>query len=106
MMIRTIVLCGILFSATSFTPAEAAQARRSMEQCVDRVLSGLVKSRAPESSVGVTVVSRCDAPLRATLAEAIRAGQAGNCTVEACIALAQSRASDEAVAAYRALLRR
>ena len=81
--------------------ARAAPGRQSMEQCVDRVLSRLTRAKADESQVGPTVLSQCDGPLRATLAEAIQNGEAPLCTVESCIAMARSRASDEATAEYR-----
>ena len=83
------------------TPAQAASGRQSMQQCVGRVLSNLARRRAPESQVGSAVLSRCDRPLRASLAEAIRTGQAPNCTVETCIDQARARAAAEAIAAYR-----
>jgi hypothetical protein len=89
-------------------PAEA-QSRRgrgSMEQCVDRVLSQLARSRAPEAAVGRNVVSKCNGPLRATLAKAIASGEAALCSVESCIGAARERAAEEATAAYRQRVRR
>ena len=77
------------------------QARLSMERCVGGVLSQLARSQSPEARVGQAVLSGCDKQLRATLQESIRAGEAGNCTVDSCLALARSRASREATAAYR-----
>jgi hypothetical protein len=44
--------------------------------------------------------------LRATLAEAIKRGEAGGCTVESCLDLARTRASAEAMAAYRQMTAR
>ena len=83
-------------------PAQAqASGRRTMEQCVNRVIANLAKSKAPEAQVGAMVVSQCDKPLRATLAEAIKSGEAGGCTVESCLSMAQTRASDEATELYR-----
>lgn len=83
-----------------------AGGRQGMEQCVQRVLTGLYNQRAPEAQVGPAIVSQCDGPLRATLAEAIRTGEAGSCTVESCLAIARERAAGEATAAYRAQLSR
>ena len=89
-------------AALSAQPAEAqAGGRRTMEQCVERVVGSLAKSKAPEASVGAAVVSQCDKPLRATLAEAIKSGEAAGCTVESCLSIAQSRTSDEATELYR-----
>ena len=77
-----------------------------MESCVERVLTRLARARAPETRVGPAVVSSCDRPLRASLAAAIRSGEAAMCTVESCIGVARQRAADEAVAAYRRRARR
>ena len=96
-----------LATATLLSPAHAAAGRQSMEQCVDRVLSQLTRARADEAQVGPTVVSQCDAPLRTALAEAIQSGEAPLCTLESCMGMARSRASEEATAEYRQrLLRR
>jgi hypothetical protein len=95
------VLLGALLLSSS------AQAQRSsMEQCVDRVLTRLARARAPERRVGPAVVSSCDRPLRASLAAAIRSGEAAMCTVESCIAAARQRAAEEATMAYRRRARR
>ena len=72
-----------------------------MEQCVNGVLSHLARARAPESQVGPTVLSDCNGPLRMTLAEAVRSGEAAICTVESCIGMARSRAAEEATEIYR-----
>ena len=88
-------------TATLPPPAHAAPGRQSMEQCVDRVLSRLARARADEAQVGPTVLSQCDGPLRAALAEAIQSGEAPLCTLESCMGMARSRASDEATAEYR-----
>ena len=90
-----------LTTATLLSPAHAVPGRQSMEQCVDRVLARLSRARADEAQVGPTVVSQCDGPLRAALAEAIQSGEAPLCTVESCMGMARSRASDEATAEYR-----
>src|SRR3954447_17382700 len=100
----TLLLSAALIALTTSTlpsPAHAAPGRRSMEQCVDRVLARLTRARADEAQVGLTVVSQCDGPLRAALAEAIQSGEAPLCTVESCMGMARSRASDEATAEYR-----
>ena len=88
-------------SAEAQSGRGGAGGRQGMEQCVQRVLTGLYNQKAPETQVGPTIVSQCDAPLRATLAEAIRTGEAGSCTIESCIAIARERAAGEATAAYR-----
>jgi len=89
------------------TAARAASGRAAMSQCVNRVLTGLARRRAPESQVGAAVLSRCDKPLRASLAEAIRSGKARECTaVDDCIDVARNRAVASAIAAYRKLVRR
>ena len=80
--------------------------RQSMAQCVSRVLSGLARRGAPESQVGPAVLSRCDRPLRASLAESIRSGEAPNCTVETCMDMARTRTVAEAIGAYRQRSRR
>src|SRR3954462_3664398 len=87
-----------LATATLPAPAHAAPGRQSMEQCVDRVLSRLSRARADEAQVGPTVLSQCDGPFRAALAEPIQSGGAARCTVESCRGRARSRASDEATA--------
>jgi hypothetical protein len=96
----------VLASVSAPTPAQAASGRQSMAQCVSRVLSQLARRRASESQVGSAVLSRCDRPLRASLAESIRTGEAANCTVESCIDVARNRAVAEAIGAYRQMARR
>src|SRR3712207_6623212 len=92
--------------ATMSAPAQAQQGgRQSMEQCVQRVLTKLYRARAPETQVGPAVVLECDAQLRSTLAAAVRSGEAGGCTIESCLTMAQGRAAEEATAAYRAQMR-
>ena len=72
-----------------------------MERCVQRVFTRLARASAPEAQVGRAVISSCDGPLRASLAAAIRSGEAAMCTVESCIQMARQRAAEEATAAYR-----
>src|SRR4051794_36593558 len=76
-----------LATATLSPPAHAAPGRYSMEQCVDRVLSRLARAGADEAQVGPTVLSQCDGPLRAALADAIQSGEAPLCTVESCMGM-------------------
>jgi hypothetical protein len=94
----------------AFASAPAAQAnqssRQAMEQCVGRVLATMAKAKTPETQVGSAVTAKCDSPLRATLADAIKNGEAGGCTVESCLDLARARASAEAIAAYRQTIAR
>jgi len=92
-------------TATLPSSAHVARGRQSMEQCVERVLSRLARARADEVQVGPTVLSQCDGPLRAALVDAIQSGEAPLCTVESCMGMARSRASDEATAEYRHRLR-
>ena len=100
----------VLASTLMFNEAAQAQggpARASMERCVDRVLSGLAKAKAPESEVRNAVLSGCDGPLRATLGEAIKSGEARMCSsFDACIDLARKQTADEAKEAYRSRVRR
>src|SRR5215217_21420 len=87
--------------------AEGATARASMERCVERVLSGLAKAKAPESELRNAVLSGCDGPLRATLSEAMKSGEARMCaSFEACIDIARKQTAEEAKEAYRARLGR
>ena len=79
---------------------EAPQ-RDAMEQCVEKLMVRLGRSKTPESQVGQEVVSRCDRELRETLADAIRSGEAPFCSVESCLELARMRAAQEARDEYR-----
>ena len=82
--------------------AQGGSARASMERCVDSVLTRLAKAGTPEAAVGRTVVAECDGPLRYTLAEAIRTGEARMCaSLEACLDIAQKETADRAREAYR-----
>jgi hypothetical protein len=92
-------------AAAPVSPAQAAGGRRSMEQCVDRVLARLVRAKVPESQVSPAVLSACDGPLRVTLAEAIQSGEAPFCTVESCLDMARSRAAQAATQEYRQRVR-
>ena len=89
--------------AAVITPpaAQATGGRQAMQRCATRVLSGLARQRASENQVGSAILTRCDGPLRAALAEAIQSGEAPNCTVESCLDMARSRAAAEAIQAYR-----
>lgn len=83
-------------------PAQAQKvARNSMEQCVERVIAGLLAKKATDIEVGRAVISQCDSQLRATLAEAIKTGEASSCTVEKCIQVARDEATREARELYR-----
>ena len=100
MHVRVVMLISALvLSAPAY--AQSAGGRSSMERCVDRVLTRLARARAPERQVGPAVVASCDRPLRASLAAAIRSGEAAMCTVESCLATARQRAAQEATMAYR-----
>ena len=96
----------VLPMASAPRAAQAASGRQAMQQCVARVLSQLARRGASESQIASAVVSRCDRPLRVSLAQAIRTGEAPNCTVESCIDMARSRAVAEAIGAYRQRARR
>jgi hypothetical protein len=95
------IVAGVIALASSAPAAAQKGGRSSMEHCVKTTLSKLAQSRAPEAQVGQAVVSRCDGPLRAALAEAINNGEAFICSVESCIGMARSRAAAEARDAYR-----
>ena len=99
-------LVAAAFLVNSGAEARSRAARSSMERCVQQVLTGLARARAPETQVGRAVISRCDGPLRANLAATIRSGEAAMCTVESCIQMARERAAEEATAAYRQYGRR
>jgi hypothetical protein len=101
----TAILATVVLAASPAL-AQSGRGRSSMESCVERVLTRLARARAPETRVGPAVVSSCDRPLRASLAAAIRSGEAAMCTVESCIGVARQRAADEAVASYRRRARR
>jgi hypothetical protein len=94
-------LAAIIASASSALAGDATGGKASMERCVKATLSKLAQSRAPEAQVGPVVLSRCDGPLRAALAEAINNGEAFICTVQSCIGMARERAAEEARTAYR-----
>src|SRR5215212_6469325 len=102
----TLLFYFVLGSTLMSYPAAQAQGgpgRASMERCVERVLSGLAKAKAPEIEVRHAVLSGCDGPLRATLLEAMKSGEARMCaSFDACFDLARKQTSDEAKEAYRA----
>lgn len=95
-----------LIAGAPVAVAQSAKGRQSMEQCVKTQLASLARARTPEQQVGAVVVAKCDGPLRATLADAIKTGEAGGCTVQSCLAIAKERASAEAAEAYRQLITR
>jgi hypothetical protein len=109
-MIRALTLAVMAAASTLVVSApvsaQSAKTRQSMERCVETVLSRMARAKAPEVQVGQTVISHCDAPLRAVLASAIETGEASICSVESCIGMARDRAAGEATLAYRARLTR
>ena len=107
--LKLLFFVGVVWLAGAAAAPEAeAQARagQNMERCVQRVLTKLARTRVPETQVGSAVLTQCDGPLRARLADAIRRGEAAGCTVESCLDTARSRAAAEAIAAYRQMRRR
>src|SRR5688572_12377219 len=94
----SMAVCATLGS-TAF--AQTADARLTMERCVDRVLSKMVDARASEAQVGRAVIVQCDSALRETVASAITTGEAFVCSVESCMWIARERAAKEAMSAYR-----
>ena len=99
---RVAALSAAGFLATLTLAAQAAGGRRSMEQCVDRVLSRLTRAGAVDAQVGPAVLSECDGPLRLALADAVASGEApGFCRAALCLDLARSRAAQEATTEYR-----
>ena len=102
------VMASIALAATASVPASAqtASARQAMERCTAAVRKRLARRRVPESRVGLAVVSQCDRQLRATLAASIRSGEAGGCTVDACIDMARAQAAERARRAYLQYVRR
>jgi hypothetical protein len=110
-MYRNDALLWVVFgSALIFSPAASSQggsARASMERCVDRVLDRLARAKTPDAAVGRTIITECDGPLRATLIEAMKTGEARMCaSVEACLDIARKETADRAKEAYRARLSR
>ncbi len=105
---RKLALASALCSAAliPMASAQTADARRAMEQCVDRVLSRLARAKAPEAQAGPAVLAQCDGPLRATLASAINTGDAFICSIDSCLGIARDRAAEEARLAYRERLTR
>ena len=105
--VAALALAAASLPATAQVPQGGAggPARQDMQRCVGGVLSQLARSQSPETLVGPTVVSRCDRQLRAALQEAIKTGEAGNCSVDSCLASARQRASEQAVLAYRSFRR-
>ena len=98
----------LVFLAGASVPAAAqgANARQAMDRCAATVLQRLARRRAPESQVGMAVVTQCDRQLRATLEASIRSGEAGGCTVDSCIDMARAQAAEPARQSYRQHLRR
>jgi hypothetical protein len=100
----------LLTGALVVGPAAQAQnrgARASMEQCVERVLTRLARAKASEKEVGPAIISGCDGPLRAAVADAIKSGEAAICAnVDSCMNTARQRAADEAKLSYRERFRR
>ena len=64
-------------------------------------MTRLAKAKTPEDKVGPAIVKECDRQLRAALSDAIKTGEAGACTIESCLKMAQERASDESTEMYR-----
>lgn len=105
------ILTASAFAALALAPAtpsfaqnaamQGTPSRNSMEQCVQTVINRLARANTPETQVGQQVVQSCDAQLRAVLAAAIQAGQAGGCTVDSCIDMARGQAAQDAIMAYR-----
>jgi hypothetical protein len=94
------------FSAALPPAVQAKGGRQLMERCVDQVLSRLTQARAAETQVAPAVLSECDGPLQAVLADAIESGEApAFCKVGFCITLARSRAAQEATEEYRRRVR-
>src|SRR4051812_49896769 len=77
--VGALIAAGAVWLAlTRGSQAQANQpSRQSMEKCVGRVLATMARAKAPEVQVGSAVTTQCDSPLRATLAEAIKKGEAG-----------------------------
>ena len=100
-----VLAAAILPAAAQGAAQGSGPAGQELRRCVSGALSQLARSQTPETQVGRTVTSQCDRQIRATLEESIKLGQAGNCTVDGCLALARQRTSDEATAAYRSFRR-
>lgn len=97
---------GIASLVLSSDLAQAEGGRKRMEQCVDHVLSRLVRTHAAEAQVGPAILSECDGALQAVLADAVESGEApAFCKVAFCMTLARSRAAQEATEEYRRRVR-
>jgi hypothetical protein len=95
-----------VLSAALPSAAQAKGGRQLMEQCVDHVLARLVQAKAAEAQVGPAVLSECEGALQAALTDAIESGEApAFCKVGFCIAMARSRAAQQATEAYHRRLR-
>ena len=102
------VSAAVIAALAAMTPttAQAAGGRQAMERCVDRVLARLTHAGAAEPQVGPAILSECDGPLQAVLADAIESGEAPNfCKIALCLTLARSRAAEEATQEYRRRVR-
>lgn len=95
------VAAACLAVTAAWSPPADAAGRDQMQECATRVLGRLAKAKAPEDQVGPAIVKECDRQLRAALSDAIKTGEAGGCTVESCLKLAQERAADESTEMYR-----
>lgn len=106
---RVLPLSAALLLVSLPALAQGAQgsgpAGQDLRRCVSSTLSQLARAQTPETQVGKSVTTQCDKQLRATLQESITRGEAGNCTVDSCLALARQRTGDEATAAYRSFQR-
>ena len=94
----SMAVCATLGSTAS---AQTADARLTMERCVDRVLLRMAVARASEAQVGRAVILECNPALREAVASAIATGEAFVCSIESCMWIAQERAVNEAISAYR-----
>ena len=92
----------LLAAASPSAAVTLPEARRTMEACVDRVLSDLQRREAPDKEVGPAVLGRCEGPLRVAISAAIEAKQAFICKdVEGCLPFAKVQATQKALEGYR-----
>lgn len=83
-------------------PAQAQNvARDALAQCVERVFTSLSSKKATDIEVGRALRSQCDNEVKATLAEAIKSGEASSCTIEKCMQVARDEVARQAKELYR-----
>lgn len=91
--------CGLI----AVSPAQAQQnaARDALAQCVERVFTGFSSKKATDIEIARALRSQCDNEVKATLADAIKTGEASSCTMEKCMQVARDEVARQAKELYR-----